>query len=181
VTQTRNSGRGWQALFDVFSEARAFGYLASTGCTDVHFIRRTAGKTPDLGALRNSGQVICEVKTINISQDEAQRRQRSAQGEFIASSTSVHVGKGLLRKLCSTLEHAVEQLDGLDAERKALRLVFVVVRFDDWVGDYQSEYFAQIDEHLLRSPIKRAELVFCPASNLFERTFAMRSATVLSG
>lgn len=48
------------------------------------------------------------------------------------------------------------------------------------LGDYQPESFAQIDEHLLRSPIEGAELVFCPASNLFERTFTMRSATVLS-
>ena len=65
-------------------------------------------------------------------------------------------------------------------ERKAARLVFVFVHFDDWVCDYQPEYFAQIDEHLLRIPIEVAELVFCPASNLFGRTFTMKSATVLS-
>ena len=54
------------------------------------------------------------------------------------------------------------------------------MHFDDWVGDYQPEYFAQIDEYLLRSPIEGAELVFCPASNLFERIFTMRLAAVLS-
>jgi len=180
VSRVRNAGRGWQALFDVFSEARAFGYLRSIGCTAVHFIERAAGKTPDIGALWNGSQVFCEVKTINISQDEAGRHQRIAQGEFVVSSTSLQVGEGFLRKLSSTLEHAVEQLDGLDPARNARRLVFVVVHFDDWVGDYQPEYFAQLDEHLLRNPIKGAELVFCPASNLFERTFTMRSATVLS-
>jgi hypothetical protein len=64
-------------------------------------------------------------------------------------------------------------------DRKARRLVFMVVHFDDWVGDYQPQYFADMDEHLLQNPIVGAELVFCPASNLFERTFTMRSALVL--
>jgi len=37
------------------------------------------------------------------------------------------------------------------------------------LGDYQPEYFAQIDEHLLWSPIEGAELLLlCPFSNLFE-------------
>jgi hypothetical protein len=179
VSQTREKGRGWQSLFDVFSEARGFGYLVSIGCIGVHFIKRTKGKTPDLGAVRDDGSVLCEVKTLNISKDEAEKRQRISQGAFLASSTSLNVGDGFLKKLSATLEHAVEQLDGPDPERKAQRMVFTVVHFDDWVGDYQREYFAQMDEHLLRNPVAGADLVFCPASNLFERTFTMRSATVL--
>ena len=130
--------------------------------------------------MRDGGQILCEVKTVNISKAEAERKQRNAQGVFVASQTNVQVGERFLGKLSLTLEHAVEQLDSPDPERKAARLVFVVVHFDDWVGDYQPEYFAQIDEHLLRSPIEGAKLVFCPASNLFGRTFTMRSATVLS-
>ena len=31
VSQTRSAGRGWQALFDVLSEARGFAYLAARG------------------------------------------------------------------------------------------------------------------------------------------------------
>ena len=152
----------------------------ASGARQSTYIKRTADKTPDLGALRNSSQLLCEVKTINVSQDEAERSQRVAQGAFVASSTSVHLGEGFLRKLVLTLEHAIEQLDGIDPARETRRVVFVVVHFDDWVGDYQPEYFEQLDEHLLRSPIKGAELVFCPFKNLFDRTFTMRSATVLS-
>lgn len=44
-----------------------------------------------------------------------------------------------------------------------------MVYFDDWVGDCQ-EYFAETDEHRLGNRVAGAELVFCPASNLFERT-----------
>jgi len=64
------------------------------------------------------------------------------------------------------------------SERRCI--IFTVVHFDDWVGDYQPEYFAQMDAHLLRNPVESAELVFCAGSYLFERTFTMRSATILS-
>ncbi len=179
VSKTRNTGRGWQALFDVLSEARAFGYLRSIDCTAVHFIKRATGKTPDLSAMLDGRQVLCEVKTINKSQEEAERSQRTHQGEFVARDGSPQVTEAFLGKLSATLEHAVEQLDGLDPERKVRRLVFVVVHFDDLVGLCQPEYFAQIDDHLLRSPVVGAELVFCPFTNLYRRTFTMRSATVL--
>ena len=98
---------------------------------------------------------------------------------FAASTTAVHLGERFLNKLSSTLEGAVGQLDAADPVRRAQRFVFVVVHFDDWVGDYQPEYFADMDAHLLKNPVTGAELVFCPASNLFERTFSMSSATVL--
>jgi hypothetical protein len=180
VSQTREQGRGWQPLFDVFSEARAYGYLVGAGCADVHFIKRAKGKTPDLGASQDGRSVFCEVKTINASADEADRRRRIASGEIFATSVDAHVAEGMLKKLSATLEHAVEQLDAADPDRKARRIAFAVIHFDDWVGDYQPQYFADMDEHLLRNPVVGAELVFCPASNLFERTFTMRSATVLS-
>jgi hypothetical protein len=180
ISQTRAQGRGWQALFDVFSEACGFGYLLSIGCTGVHFIKRTQGKTPDLGATLGPGPLLCEVKTINISADEADRRRRIANGEMFVTSVLSHLGDGFLKKLTATLAHAVEQLDGVDPERKARRLVFTVVHFDDWVGDYQPQYFADMDDHLGRNPVIGAELVFCPASNLFERMFTMQSAIVSS-
>jgi hypothetical protein len=42
-----------------------------------------------------------------------------------------------------------------------------------------AEYIADIDTHLLANPVAGADLVFCPASNLFERRFTMRSAAVV--
>ena len=175
----REPGRGWRLLFDVFSEARAYCYLAGFGWTGVRFIPRGKGKTPDLSASRNGEPVFCEVKTINISGEEADRRRRIGEGEIVVSKTSTEVGTGFLGKLTATLEHAIGQLDAADPERKAQRFVFTVVHFDDWVGDYQPEYFAQMDAHPRQHPVMQAQLVFCPASNLFERSFAMTMATVL--
>jgi len=180
VAPKRTNGRGWQALFDVFSEARAYGYLLHLGCTGIHFIPRRKTKTPDLGAMRDGRPLFCEVKTINISQDEADRRRRIYhEGAMVASKTPLQVGNGFLSKLTDTLHGAVGQLDAADLTREARRVIFTMLHFDDCVGDYQPEYIAQIDDHLLRNRLEGAELVFCLGSNLFDRTFAMRSAVIL--
>ena len=54
-----------------------------------------------------------------------------------------------------------------------------MLHFDDWVGDYQTEYTAQLDAYLLVNPVVGAELVFFPANNLFARHFTMQAATIV--
>ena len=166
-------------MFDILNEAKGYAYLRRIGCTDVAFIKRDDKKTPDIGAILDRNRVICEVKTINISQGEADRRDRVHHGEVRAVKVPVHITPQLLQKVSSTLEYAIEQLDHEDPQRTARRIVFTVLHFDDSVGDYQEEYIADIDAHLLVNPVAGAELVFCPASNLFERRFTMRSASVV--
>ena len=174
----RESGRGWQALFDLLSEARAFGYLLNIGCTEVHFIERTKKKTPDLGASQDGRVVFCEVKTINISDVEAQKRKLIQSG----GRTSPTVGESFLKKLRAKLAEAVEQLDAADPKRQACRMIFTMLNFDDRVGDCQPQYITQIDEYLLQHPEGgEAELVFCLWSNLFKQhSFMMKSATILA-
>jgi len=173
------SGRGWQALFDTVNEARGYVYLQRIGCTDIAFIKRTNKKTPDLRAIQNGTRVLCEVKTINISKDEADRRERVAQGAFEVSSTPFQVTAEMLSKIITSIKDGIAQLDCEDPQRAARRIVFTVLNFDDWVGDCYPEYFAQLDAHLLENRIVGAELVFCPASNLFERRFTMQAASVV--
>lgn len=174
-----HGGRGWQALFDTLNEAKGYTYLRRCGYTSIAFIKRANKKTPDLRAVYDGTTVFCEVKTINVSQDEAARRAQIAQGAVMASEVPNHVTPGMLHKVRATLEDSIEQLDTQDPQRAARRIVFTVLTFDDWVGDYQTEYIAQVDGHLLANPVAGAELVFCPASNLFERRFTMRSATIV--
>ncbi len=175
----RVPGRGWQALFDILNEAKGFAHLRRIGCTNVRFIPHAADKTPDLEGILNGGIVLCEVKTINISKEEAQRRQRVHQGEIVSTDISVRLSDGLLQKFTSTLNDAVGQLGSYDSQGQARRIVFAVIHFDDWVGNCQPEYFAQIDRHLQADPVVGAELVVCPASNLFGRRFTMRAASVV--
>ena len=137
VSRERQRGRGWRELFDVLNEAKAFAYLDKIGCTGVHFIERTKHKTADLGGILDGSRLLCEVKTINASKDETDRRLRVAQGEAVASDVKNRVDRGFLGKLRSTIDSAVEQLDVEDPQRTARRIVFIVVHFDDWIGDYQ--------------------------------------------
>ena len=176
----RSTGRGWRELFDILrSETRAFGYLQSIGCTGVHFIiTRKNRKTPDLGASQDGRSVFCEVKTVNISCDEAEKRSRGRGHYSVVSSRSQDVSDGFLKKLSCTLAAAVGQLDAADPKRQARRVIFTMLHFDDWWGDRQARYIAQIDEHLMQRPVDEAELVFCVKPNIFgERPSAgMKSA-----
>ena len=180
VSKQREVGRGWEALFDILNEVRAFGYLQSIGCTEIHFIERRDNKrTPDLGALQDGRPVFCEVKTINRSDDEAEKQCRIAKGEIFVERPRLDVDEGFLRKLRDTLTEALEQLDAVDPERGAQRIIFTMIHFDDWVGRYQDRYIAQIDADLLQQPLDGAELVFC-LRDLYERSFTMKSATILT-
>jgi hypothetical protein len=178
ITQTRAKDRGWQALFDALNEAKAYGYLRETGCTDIRFIPRATAKTPDLEAKLGDKRVLCEVKTFNASDEQAERDRLAAQGHIEAYSVANRLDDAFLTgKFSNTLVHAVAQLDREDPGRTAERVVFVVFRQDDWVGDYLPEFLAQIDEHLLRHPVTGARLVFW-VRNLFDRPLSMTAAVV---
>lgn len=181
VSKQREVGRGWEALFDILNEARAFGYLQSIGCTGIHFIEcKDNGRTPDLGALQDGRDVFCEVKTINPSDDEATRRNRMQSGAVVSDRPQVNVGEGFLTKLRATFANALKQLDAVDPERRARRIIFIMISFDDFWGDYLDRYIAQIDANLLRQPLEGAELVMCLSRrDLCERSFTMKSATIL--
>ena len=104
---------------------------------------------------------------------------RIAKGEIFVERPRLDVDEGFLRKLRDTLTEALEQLDEVDPERGARRIIFTIIHFDDWVGRYQDRYIAQIDADLLQQPLDGAELVFC-LRDLYERSFTMKSATILT-
>ena len=177
---SKGKGRGWQSLFDVLSEARGYAYLHSIGCSDIRFVGRSDRPTPDIEASDEGQRVLCEVKTLNISDDEAGRRRRVYSGTPVVSKTPTELGANYLSKLRKTLDHAVKQLDAADPARTARRIVFCVLHFDDWVGDYYPAHFREIDAHLSTHPVEGAELVFFLPNNLFGRSFEMRSASVVT-
>ena len=180
IKPSASKGRGWQRLFDVLSEARGYAYLRGIGCSDIRFLGRADRPTPDIEARQEGRRVLCEVKTVNISDDEAGRRQRVYSGTPVVSKVPTELGGAYLAKLSKTLDNAVRQLDAEDHGREARRIVFCVLNFDDWVGDYYPAYFREIDAHLAANPLKGAEVVFCLPSNLFVRSFEMRAAKVVT-
>ena len=180
VKPSASKGRGWQGLFDVLREARGYSYLRSIGCSEIRFMGRADRPTPDLEARHEGRRVLCEVKTINISDDEAGRRQRMYSGTPVGGKVPTELGSAYLAKLSKTLDGAVRQLEAADPSRDARRIVFCILNFDDWVGDYYPAYVREIDAHLLANPVGVAELVFSLPNNLFGRSFEMRAARVVA-
>ena len=126
--------------------------------------------------MRNGQRVLCEVKTLNVSKHEATRR---AEPQRLAFRVPTHVNAEFLNKLSDTMRLALTQLDQEDPTHAANWIVFTILNFDDSICDYQGEYLADIDAHLLANPVDGAELVFSLGKNLFERAFAMQTATVV--
>src|SRR5271165_1851384 len=104
----RSDKRGWQALFDKLNEAKGYNHLLGAGCANVRFIPASSvrgQRTPDVEGTSAGTRVLCEVKTINMSEVEAIRRTNGAAG-----SISLQLPDGFFRKLKSDIETATAQM-----------------------------------------------------------------------
>jgi hypothetical protein len=167
-------GRGWQQLFDILNEARAYSYLKSRGCTNLHFIPRSRRQTPDLEGSIGSDRILCEVKTIGISEEEAAFRS----GPLQARSMPTCVKPEFLNKLRTTIETARQQLLAFDPAQAAVHFVYVNVSFDDFFAECKEAYFKQIDDDLARTPLTGVKLVICNDRTAFYKPLKMDCAEV---
>jgi hypothetical protein len=150
----RHPTRGWQQLFDTLNEARGYNFLLGAGCTCVEFIPESPLKeTPDLKAYDQSALVICEVKTINISKVEVDRR---TQGHVF--TTKDLVDQGLLDKIASTMAKAKGQICAYLEGRPGKKVIFMVINFDDSLHEYADDYGEQIREFLDKSQLAGIEV-----------------------
>ena len=170
----RHASRGWEQLFDVLGEARAYNLLRYSGATKLRFIPRTDRKTPDLECQISSARVLCEVKTVNISDDEATYRANPTG----VRSISVTVAPALLNKLHSTIERAKDQLVSFDPKESATHMVYLNIAFDDLFAECTEAYFAQIDADLAKCPPAKLRLVIANDYTAFYKPLQMRTAAV---
>jgi hypothetical protein len=153
-----DSTRGWQALFDILNQAKAYNYLKRLGCTKIGFIpvSRARGQlTPDLGADLGSVNVLCEVKTINISEEEATRRQSGGVGTI-----TDRLEDGFFNKLTSNLVRAKAQMVAYGADSATKMIAYVVINFDDSFHEYADRYQVQIDQYVSSDPVPGLEIAF---------------------
>jgi hypothetical protein len=146
LLQIKHPTRGWQAVFDRLNHAKAYNYLSRAGCICIGFIPESTvngQRTPDLKATQSGTSVLCEVKTINISEIEARRRVEGGVG-----TTEASVAQGFLDKLIHDIENAKEQMDAYSAGRPARKIAYIVVNFDDRFHEYSDMYQSQIDMFL---------------------------------
>jgi hypothetical protein len=166
----KHDKRGWHQLFDILNEARAYRYLKRIGCSDIGFIPEAKKPTPDLWATLGGQEISCEVKTINISDNEALDR--------IDLNVKVIKGtleQGFLDKLDKTIEAAQKQLGLWRTE--ASHIIYIVPMFDEALGEYKQNYFQEIDCHL-QSRTSETKLVFCNLKTTFHKDIQMEHAKV---
>jgi hypothetical protein len=144
LLMSKHPTRGWQTLFDKLNHAKAYNYLKSIRCANIGFVpvsREAGKKTPDLESTLENRKVLCEVKTINVSADEA--KDRSSVGP-ICGSTSSQLSEGFFNKLKADLARANGQMDAYCEDGGARKIAFIVINFDDSLHAYANEYEQQI-------------------------------------
>jgi hypothetical protein len=155
--KAQHSTRGWQQLFDTLNEAKGYNYLVRICCKDIKFIPRAKTnnvQTPDLRGFLGSAPVLCEVKTINVSEDEANRLATGGVG-----TTRLYLEKEFFDKLSSVIHAAASQLLAFDKDLTRRRIVYVVFNFDDRLHEYADEYQKQIESFIADASLPDVEVV----------------------
>jgi hypothetical protein len=167
----RNKAKGWEPLFDMLSEAKACTYLTALGCTNIHMIPPSYDyKTPDLKAELNGGLVLCEVKTINMSDDA--RVVRGAGPALLSQDF-------LNGKLTWTLRAAKAQLDAV-ASSAARKIVYLVFNPDESLDGYDDDYACQLAAFLKALDLNDVEVEvfqFLFSDSSMRRRAALKAST----
>ena len=176
LTARSHCGRGWEQFISILNQARAYNFLLDSGCSEIRFIPRIKGKeSPDLEANLDGIPVICEVKTVNKSAQEAEARQSGA-----SMSTLATLEPGFFNKLTSDLEKAKSQMVSYNNSLCVRHVAFVVVNFDDSLGEYKTDYYEEIDQYLVGMPVAGIEVVFFNQRTCFHNEIMMKNATVIN-
>lgn len=177
LTARDHYGRGWQQLIDMLNERLGYIFLLDLGCTEIRFISEKNGETPELEAKLDGEPVICEVKTINISEEEVEFRVNGAAKASLASLESE-----FFIKLRSTLEKAKSQMVSHNNRPSARHIAFVIINFDDSLGEYKTDYYGEIDSYLgcNLNFLSEIEVVFFNKRTPFHNDVHMKNATVIN-
>jgi hypothetical protein len=161
--ERRHQVRGWQAAFDKLNETKAYNYLERLGCVEVAFIpvsTASGQKTPDLQGKLGTKRILCEVKTINPSDDEAAARGAVARGQIVSGSTQGSLPESFFGKLTATLRAAETQMTSYCADSDARRIVYVILNFDARLNEYVEDYLGQIQAFMTTTELPKVEVIF---------------------
>jgi hypothetical protein len=154
---TKDPQRGWEPLFNKLNQAKAYNYLARIGCQNIEFIPcspKKNRKSPDLRAAVSTRKVLCEVKTINISRDEA-----NARTHYLARGIMIRLDDGFFRKFQADMEHAWHQMATYCSDDNTQRIVYFILNFDDMLHECVDGYTRQIEQYLEQHPVSTLKVV----------------------
>jgi len=181
LTTGKPQGRGWEPLFNFLNQARGYVYLLDNSYSEIQFIPRSKiskQKTPDLQGNLNEDLVLLEVKTINRSKNEIKRMhlreaievQTELQGEFFTKlQETINTGKIQIDTFLKTV-----------SKKCNIRIVFIVINFDDLLGEYKENYFKQIDNYLGENPAIGLEIVLFNQWTCFHKKVSLKNAIIVN-
>ncbi len=130
----KSDDRGWNQLFEKLNEAKGYCFLKSIGCSDIEFIAtKNNVETPDLIGRKNTSQVLCEVKTINVSKGLV-----DARINLTVMEAKNRLDEGMTNKLESTISKAASQLNSYSESLDTEKYIYLVITYDDDI-DYREE------------------------------------------
>jgi hypothetical protein len=109
-------------------------------------------KTPDLAAEHRGQQVLCDVKTINRSNNEVERARTGG----VATSPE-RVPDELVAKIRKTAESARDQIICYDPGGTAQRIAYFAVSYDE--QEYSTLYQAQLKHEFSTNPVKGIQVI----------------------
>jgi hypothetical protein len=157
LLQTKHEKRGWEPLFDKLGQAKAYNHLKRAGYESVSFVPPSSvasRMTPDLEAVKGLQRALCEVKTINVSEIEANRRFSKGVAHI-----RDQLEAGFFGKLAADLAQAEAQMRAFD-DGAALKLAYVIINFDDSLHEYADRYSEQIERYMAENPRSGLQVVF---------------------
>jgi hypothetical protein len=98
--------------------------------------------------------VLCEVKTINVSDVEARQRYSGGVGTL-----TDQLEASFFAKLSSKLAEALTQIKAFDADPTVIKIVYVVINFDDALHEYADRYGQRIERYIADCPTPGLEVV----------------------
>lgn len=159
--------RPWQQLYDRLNEAKGYNHLVKLRCTDIHFVPETTEKTPDLKGMLGNTTVLCEVKTVNVSDEEAIARAALQNGGHrLIESPPPHLGDDFLSgKFTNTLNNANIQMNkyipNCSSPGVVRKIIFVILNCDDELHEYAGDYKTQLDEFVQNhNPVPGCDVEF---------------------
>ena len=128
------NGRRKTGFFHQLNEAFAYRHLIKQGFHDVRFLEEEKKRrTPDITYTDRGVQSYCEVKSIDISDREIERRKSSTVYD---ASVYFGLGDGFANKLRKVLSEAKQQIQSLGTQG----MVYIVVDFDDFTLCHYKSY-----------------------------------------
>ncbi len=150
LLSNKHPERNWQQLFNKLNEAKGYKLLSELGCKQIKFIPISKIKgieTPDLEGILCDSVILCEVKTINISDDEIFTRKK-----FIARDVNYDLSKSFFNQFDSALIKAESQLLSYRKGDSSRRIAYFTIHFDEPLSlnfdCCRTEYRRQLADHI---------------------------------